>query len=260
LVRKFLHLLLLLIIFGFVLGVWRVSVPIVPARAALHVAPEGEIVDQLSGDPIERAIAQAQGLERAETLLWDLTDAIRGAAKDKRIAVMVLHLDYMSGAGQATLEELARAIDEFRASGKKVIAYGTAYLQDQYYLAAHADEVYLDPLGLVLIDGYESWRWFFKEARDKLGREMNVFRVGAYKSAAEIFTRTDISPEAREEPIQYLGALWKSYQEATTRARKLDGSALANYVAGMADAVTAARGQAAQVALQAGLITGIKTW
>src|SRR5690606_35993812 len=103
LVRKFLHLLLLLIIFGFVLGVWRVSVPIVPARAALHVAPEGEIVDQLSGDPIERAIAQAQGLERAETLLWDLTDAIRGAAKDKRIAVMVLHLDYMSGAGQATL-------------------------------------------------------------------------------------------------------------------------------------------------------------
>jgi protease-4 len=157
--RKFLHLILLLIIFGFILGAWRVSVPYVPQKAALVVAPEGDIVDQLSGNPIERAIAQAQGNQRAETLLWDLTEAIRAAAKDERIAVMVLDLDYTTGAGQATLEEVARALKDFRASGKKIIAYGTTYLQAQYYLAAQANEVYVDPQGQVLIEGSTRTCW-----------------------------------------------------------------------------------------------------
>jgi protease-4 len=257
--RKFLHLILLLIIFGFILGAWRVSVPFVPAKAALLVAPEGDIVDQLSGDPIERAISRAQGAERAETLLWDLTDAIRAAAKDERIAVMVLDLDYMTGAGQATLEEVSRALREFRASNKKIIAHGTTFLQPQYYLAAQANEVYLDPEGQVIIDGYSSYPWFYRDLLDKIGLDMNVFRVGSYKSAVEPYVRMDMSPEAREESLDFLGSLWGTYQKATTTARKIDGAAVANYVAAFPDAVAAARGDAADVALKAGLITGIKS-
>ena len=257
--RKFLHLVLLLIIFGFILGAWRVSVPYVPARAALVVAPEGDIVDQLSGDPFERAIAKAQGAERAETLVWDLNDAIRAAAKDERIALMVLDLDYMTGAGQATLEEVARALKDFRASGKKIIAHGTTYLQSQYYLAAQANEVYVDPQGQVIIEGYGSYPWFLKDLLDKVGLDMNVFRVGSYKSAVEPYIRMDMSPEAREESLDFLGSLWGTYQKATTGARKIDAAAVSNYVATFADAVAAARGDAANVALKAGLVTGVKS-
>ena len=257
--RKFLHLVFLLAIFGFVLGALRGPLPVIPEQAALVIAPEGEIGEQLSGDPIQRAIDQASGRGRTETLLWDLVDAIRGAAEDRRIKALVLDLQYFSGAGQPTLEELAAAIGEFRAAGKKVIAYGTDFLQDQYYIAAHADEIYLDPYGFVLIDGYERYRMFFKEALDKLGVEMNVFRVGEFKSAVEIYTRNDMSPEERQASLAYLNSLWSSYQNALAEARKLEPDAIASYVAALPQATAQARGDTARVALEAGLVTGIKS-
>jgi protease IV len=263
--RKFLHLLLLLVIFGFVIGGLSGSIPKVPSRAALVIAPEGQIVDQLSGDPIERAITQARGQGKNETLLWDLTDSIRAAAKDSRIPVMVIDTEFMSGAGQPTLEELARAIREFRASGKKVIAYGTAFDKAQYYVAAQADEIYVDPLGMVIIDGYEGYQYFLKDVLDKVGIDINVFRVGAYKSYVEQYSRKDMSPEAREEALVYLNSLWSSYQSAITNARKLKPDAITNYVNTFADQVAAARtggieqSGAAAVALKAGLVTGVKS-
>ncbi len=257
--RRFLHLLVLLVVFGFVIGALRGSVPNVPAKAALLLAPEGEIVEQSTGDPLERAVEEARGQGHAETLLWDLTDSIRAAAKDRRIAVVAIDLEKLEGAGQPTLEELARALHEFRAAGKKVIAYGNEMTQERYYLAAQADEIYLDPMGFVLIDGYARYRMFFKEALDKLGVDINVFRVGAYKSAVEEFTRTDMSPEDKQESNAYLGALWTTYQANITRARKLPADALRKYVDNLTKTVPAAGGNAAQVALEAGLVTGIKT-
>jgi protease-4 len=257
--RRFLHLVVLLVVFGFVVGALRGSVPTVPLKAALLVAPEGQIVEQESGDPLQRAVQQARGQGHAETLLWDLTDSIRAAAKDKRIPVLALDLEKLEGGGQPTLEELARALHEFRATGKKVIAYGDEMTQERYYLAAQADEIYLDPMGFVLIDGYARYRMFFKEALEKLGVDINVFRVGAYKSAVEEFTRTDMSPEDKQESNAYLGALWTSYQESVTRARKLPPDAVSKYVNTLAKTIPAAAGNAPQVALEAGLITGIKT-
>ena len=257
--RKFLHLLILLVLCGFVIGALHVSVPSVPPKAALVVAPEGQLVEQLSGDPLERAIEGARGQGRAETLLWDLTDSIRVAAKDKRIAVLAVDLEKFEGSGQPTLEELARAIREFRASGKKVVAYGTELTQAKYYVAAQADEIYLDPLGFVLIDGYDRYRMFFKQALDKLGVDINVFRVGAFKSAVEEYTRTDMSPEDRQESLAYLNVMWSSYQGAMTRARKLPADAIATYVGTLAKKVSGEGGNAAHVALEAGLVTGIKT-
>jgi len=257
--RKFLHLLVLLVIFGFVFGALHVSVPSVPSKAALLVAPEGRLVEQLTGDPLERAIQGARGQGRAETLLWDLTDSIREAAHDRRIVVLALDLEKFDGAGQPVMEELARAIREFRASGKKVIAYGTELTQDKYYIAAQADEVYVDPLGFVLIDGYDRYRMYLKQALDKLGVDINVFRVGAFKSAVEQYTRSDMSAEDKQESQAYLNAMWSSYQAAIARSRKLPADAVSGYVDSLAKQVSAAGGDAARVALDAHLVTGIRT-
>jgi len=257
--RKVLHLVLLLVIFAIVVGALRGAVPRIPSKAALLVAPQGELVEQLSGAPVERALQEARGEGHAETLLWDLTDSIHAAASDTRIPVLALDLEKFEGATQVTLEELANALREFRASGKKVIAYGTEFTQERYYLAAQADEVYLDPMGFVLLTGYDRYPTYLKGALDKLGVDINVFRVGAFKSAVEPFTRTGMSAEDREESRSYLNALWSSYQEAVTRALKLPSDALAQYVGSFAKSVPAAGGDAAQVALRAKLVTGVKS-
>jgi protease IV len=257
--RKALHLILLLVLFGVVFGVLRGSVPLVPSKAALVIAPDGPLVEQLSGNARARAVDEALGNGRPEALLWDLTDAIHAAASDKRIQVLVLDLDKLESANQPSLAELAASIREFRASGKKVIAYGVELTQERYYLAAQADEVYLDPMGFVLVQGYDRYRTYLKDALDKLGVDINVFRVGAFKSAVETYTRTSMSPEDREESRDYLTALWNTYQDEVTRARKLPPDALSKYVDSFMTTVPAARGDAAKVALSDGLVTGLKT-
>ena len=256
--RKVLHLILLLVVFAFLIALMHAGAPRVPTKAALLLQPEGELVEQLSGDPLERAVAQVQGDGHNETLLWDLVDSLHAAAGDARIQAVALDLEKFDGGTQPALEELATALREFRAAGKKVVAYGTELTQERYYLAAQADEVYLDPMGFVLIDGHDRYRIYFKDALDKLGVEINVFRVGAFKSAVEAYTRNNMSPEDREESRAYLGALWGSYQEAVSRARKLPADALAKYVDSLAKTVPAAGSDAAQVALKAGLVTGLK--
>src|SRR5580700_533081 len=257
--RRVLQLIFLLALVGVLIGLLRGNVPRVPGRAALLLAPEGQLVEQLSGEPVARAIQEARGDNRAETLLWDLTDSLQAAAADPRIQVVALDLEKFEGGTQPSLAELAAALREFRASGKKVIAYGTEMTQERYYLAAQADEIYLDPMGFVLIEGYDRYRTYLKDALDKLGIDINVFRVGAFKSAVETYTRTSMSAEDKEESRGYLSAMWSSYQAAVTRARKLPPDALAKYVEGLAKSVPAANGDAAQVALAAGLVTAVKT-
>ncbi|HVC31590.1 MAG TPA: S49 family peptidase, partial [Steroidobacteraceae bacterium] len=255
--RKILHLILLIAIFGAIVWAVSSSTPGVPDRAALVVAPQGRIVEQLSGDPVQRAIANAQGQARQETRLWDLVEAIRAAATDGRIRVLVLHLDQMQGAGLPELEELAGAIRRFRASGKPVIAYGTAYDQDQYYLAAQADRIYLDPTGYVMIEGYSRYPLYFKGLLQKIGVNVNVFRVGTYKSAVEIFTRNNMSKADRQQSQAYLDVLWSSYQKAVAAARRLPAGAIQSYVDSLPQTVSAANGNAAKVALQAKLVTAL---
>jgi protease IV len=255
--RKVLHLLLLIVIFGVIIWALSSSAPTVSGRTALLVQPEGQLVEQLSGDAVQRAVQNAQGEKRQETLLWDLVEAIRGAATDNRIRVLVLDLDKMEGAGQPELEELASAIGAFRASGKPVIAFGTTYDQDQYYLAAQADKVYLDPTGFVMIEGYSRYSLYFKGLLQKLGVDVNVFRVGTFKSAVEIFTRNDMSPADKQQSQAYLGVLWSTYQKAVTSARKLPAGAIESYVDSLPQTVGAANGDAAKVALQAGLVTAL---
>jgi protease-4 len=257
--RKFLHLLVLLTIFGFVVGALRTSIPHIADASALVLEPKGEIVEQLSGSPVDQALERVQGNAKNETLLWDLVDALKAAKKDQRIAAVVLDLNSMSGGGQPTLAEFTAAIKDFRSSGKKVVAHGTSFLQESYYVAAAADEIYLDPMGLVAIDGYERYRTYYKDLFEKLGVEMNLFRVGAYKSAAEVYVRTDMSPEDREESLAYLNGLWLSYRTAVAEARGLTPTDISDYVNNLVPAMLAAKGDAAKVALDAKLVTGLKS-
>jgi protease IV len=257
--RRTLHLVLLLLIFGFIIGALRGSLPHVPAKAALVIQPVGEIVEQRSGDPLQIAFNEARGERRTETLLWDLTESIRAAAKDPRIPTIVLQLDDFTGAGQPTLEEVAAAMREFRASGKKIIAHGTSFSQSQYYLAAQADEIYLDPLGEVLIEGYERYRMYYKGLLDKLAVDVHLFRVGEFKSAAEDLVRTGMSEEDRQEAKAYLDALWTAYKAAVGKARDLSPDVIEQYANGYIDAMRTNAGDTARVALEAGLVTGIKT-
>jgi protease-4 len=257
--RRFLHLLILLAIAGLLIGTLRQVTPRVPDKAALVLRPSGDLVEQLSGDPLARAFNQAQGERQPQTLLWDLTVAIRAAAGDPRIAVLLIDTDDMDSAGQVKLEELASAIDEFRRSGKKIISFGTYFLQNQYYLAAQADEVYLDPFGFVLIDGFSRYRMYYKDALDKLSVDMHLFRAGKFKSAEEVFTRHDMSPEDREESQAYLQSLWRGYRQSVATARNLKPEAIAQYTDSYVAAVAAAGGDTAKVAKDSGLVTGLKT-
>ena len=109
---------------------------------------------------------------------------------------MALDLDIFSGGGQATLSAVGEALDAVRKAGKPVLAYATAYDDDSYLLAAHASEVWLNPMGGVLVTGPGGANLYMKGLLDKLGVTANVYKAGTYKAAVEPFTRTDMSPEA----------------------------------------------------------------
>jgi len=256
--RKVLHLVLLLLIFAIIGALFSRPIPFVPEHAALVIAPEGPVVEQFTGDPVERAVAESLRRGPRETRLRDLVDAITAAKDDGRISALYLDLGGMSGGGLAKLEEVARAVDEFRKSGKPVIAYGDFYDQPQYYLAAHADEVYLDPQGVVYVDGYANYGLFVKDALDKLQVDWNVFRVGEYKSAVEMFTRNDMSPAEREESLAWLGSVWGTYKAATAKARELKPEALQSYADEAVPALRKTGGDLAKMALDAGLVTGLE--
>jgi protease-4 len=258
-IRRVLHLVLLLVIFGFLLAALHTSIPTVPRSAALVLAPEGELVEQLASDPVRRAFGQASGGPAPETLLKDVIDAIQLAKSDARIKLIVLQLGNLGPSGLSKLQEVGSALREFRAAGKRVVAAADSMDQTQYYLAAQAGEVYLDPLGLVYVDGFSYYRMFLKDAIDKLGVDVNVFRAGTFKSYTDQFSRSDMAPSEREESSVWLDALWKAYAQDVARARSLQPNALNEYIADEPAALAAVNGDAAKLALQRGLVTSLKS-
>ena len=258
-IRKVLHLALMLVIFGFVLAALHTSIPAVPRSAALVISPQGEVVEQLSGDSVRRAFGEASGGPDPETLLRDVTDAITAAKTDSRIKLIVLELDEMDTAGLSKLQEIGAALRDFRASGKRVIALGDSFSQVQYYLAAQAGEVYLDPMGEVSVHGFSYYRMYYKDAIDKLEVDSNVFKAGTYKSYTDQFSRSDMAPSEREETSLWLESLWNAYTQDVTRARSLPATALKDYIAAQPGSVQAVGGDLAKMALQRGLVTALKS-
>ena len=258
-IRRVLHLILLLVIFGFILAALHTSIPVVPRSAALVIAPEGELVEQLSSDPVRRAFGQASGGPAPETLLRDVTDAIAAAKSDARIKLIVLDLGLLDSSGLSKLQEIGAALRDFRAGGKRVVVAADSLDQTQYYLAAQAGEVYLDPMGLVYLDGFSYYRMFLKDAIDKLDVDVNVFRAGTYKSYTDQFSRSDMAPSERDETSVWLDALWNAYSQDVTRARSLPAGALKDFIADEPAALAAVSGDAAKLALQRGLVTALKS-
>ena len=258
-VRKVLHLALLLVIFGFLLAALHTSNPVIPRSAALVIAPEGEIVEQLAIDPVRRAVGEASGTTASETLLKDVIDAIAAAKTDSRIKLIVLDLDSMGGAGLSKLQEIGAALRDFRASGKRVIAAADSLDQTQYYLAAQAGEVFLDPMGEVYLDGFAYYRMYYKEGIDKLGIDFNIFRAGTFKSYTDEYSRSDMAPSDREESSVWLQVMWNAYTQDVTRARSLPANAIADYIASQPASLQAVNGDMAKMALQRGLVTALKS-
>jgi protease-4 len=257
--RKVLHLVLLLIIFGALLAVSHTTLPIIPGSAALELAPLGRIVEEETGDSLDRALADITGEDEQETRLRDLIDVVDHARDDERIRALVLDLDGLDRAGLPALQDLARSIRWFRESGKKVYAHGLMFTQRQYYLAAQADEVYLDPFGFVLLDGYAYYRSYLRGAVDKLSVDVNVFKIGSHKSGPDTWTRSDMSREDREDARVWVGALWDSYKADVAAARDLEPALIQAYSDEAAAGVQATGGDLAQYALARGLVDGLKT-
>jgi protease-4 len=231
--------------------------PKVPAGAALVLNPRGTIVEELASvDPVERLVSRSTGTSAvtSETLLRDLVDALRLAKDDARIKAVYLDTNDMAGAGFTKLRDLRAALADFKKSGKKVIAYGDDYLQPQYYLAAQADEVYLHPEGMVLLEGFGRQRNYYKEGLDRFGIEMHVFRVGEYKSAVEPYLRDDMSQEAREMSLDTYGDLWRGWLADVAEARKITPADISAGIEALPDRLRAAGGDMATLAKQAKLV------
>ena len=191
--RKILHLLVLLFIFSIIINALSSSTPTVPGSAALVIRPVGRLVDQLAGDPFDRALAELMGDAEPQTLVQDVIDGLEFAKDDDRITSVVLDLSAMPGGGLSKLKRIGDAIDRFQESGKPVIAKADYFGQGSYYLASRADEIYMHPDGILLMYGFSAYLNYYKDALDKLRIDWNVFRVGTYKSAIEPYSRNDMS-------------------------------------------------------------------
>lgn len=257
--RKVLHLILLLVMFGILLAASQSEIPYVPDKSALVLSPNGRIVEELSGDPLDRAFSRATGDDGHQARARDLIDVVDQARDDDRIQALVLELDGLDGAGLPILQDLAQSIRWFRESGKKVYAYGESFSQRQYFLAAHADEVYLDPMGYVLLEGYGYYRTYFRGTLDKLAVDVNVFKAGTHKSAPDEWTRADMSAEDRENAEVWVSALWEGYKADVAKARKLEPGLIQAYADEAADGIRSTGGDLAQYALARGLVDGLKT-
>lgn len=252
--RRILHLILLLAIFAVLLA-GAVGQPMaVPASAALVINPTGALVEQLEGSPLDRALADINNQAPPQTLLREVTDSLDRAAEDDRIKAVVLDLDGLQGGGLAKLQTIGEKIQKVRDAGKKVIAIGGGYTRDQYYLASRADEVIMHELGLVYLEGYEYYRTFFRSALEKLQVDLNVFRVGEFKSFVEPYIRDDMSAEDREASQVWLSGLWAAWERDVTASRKLKPGALQSYADDLASRLEAEKGDAARAALAAGLV------
>ena len=252
--RRILHLILLIGLFAILLA-GSVGQPVsVPSSAALVINPTGMLVDQLEGSPLDRALADLNNQAPPQTLLREVTDSLDHAASDRRITAVVLDLDGLEGGGLAKLQAIADSVQKVRGAGKKVIAIGSGYTRDQYYLASRADEVLMHELGMVYLEGYEYYRTFFRGALEKLQVDLNVFRVGEFKSFVEPYIRDDMSAEDKEASGAWLGGLWATWQQDVTAARKLKPGAVQAYADELAGRIEAEKGNAARAAVSAGLV------
>lgn len=220
---------------------------------------KGEIVEQYSGSPGDVALAKALGDEVPETQLRDILKVLDEAGKDPNISQILLSLNSYGGAGISTLREVGRALDAFRKTGKKVIAHGDYLEQGAYYLASHADEIYIHPDGMALLEGLGRYRNYYRTALEKLGLQMHVFRVGKFKSAVEPYLLDGPSDAAREADRFWLEDVWTVFLDDIASARGLETANLRAMIDELPQKIGAVNGDMAQLAVDEKLVDGLKT-
>ncbi len=197
----------------------------IPQESALTLDLRGNIVIQkVAISPLDEFLEEAleQSNDNPEVLLQDVIYTIENAQQDNRIKALVLNLQGLGSAGLDKLQQIGDAIDRFKASGKPVYAIGDYFTQNQYYLASRANHVYLNPEGFMMLEGYNRYRLYFKEALAKLKVSTHIFRVGTYKSAIEPYIRDDMSEAAKESNLAWLTSLWNVYKADVAKARNIE--------------------------------------
>lgn len=220
-------------------------------EGALLLALDGVVVEERAAiDPFAVLLSGQRPI--TEFQARDLVHAIDEAAGDKRIKTIVLDLTRFLGGGQVHLREIGEALERAKRAEKPVLAYAVGYGDDAMLLAAHASEVWVDPLGGAVVAGPGGSRLYFGQLLEKLQVNARVYKVGEYKSAVEPFQRSDMSPEARENYEALYGALWSEWQATVAKARpRLQ---LARVTQQPVAWVQASSGDLATAALAAGLV------
>ncbi|MEO6717200.1 MAG: signal peptide peptidase SppA [Novosphingobium sp.] len=221
---------------------------------ALLLKLDGAVVEEPQLiDPIGRLMSSQ--IPNAEYRARDIVMALRSAARDDRIKLVVLDLARFTGGGQVHMQEIGQALDLVRAAQKPVLTYATLYADDALLLAAHSSEVWVDPLGGAFVAGPGGKHMYYGKLLERLKVDAHVFRVGTFKSAVEPYIRNDMSPEAREAGSALYGALFDAWKADVAKARPKAN--LAQVIADPAGWLKASGGDGAQAAVAAGLVDKI---
>lgn len=245
-IKDGLVLLAMLLFFGIILAALSSRPnPAAVTEGALLVKLDGVIVEEPENiDPIATLLGGQAPLKQFRER--DVIRAIDTAAEDDRIKVIALDLDRFMGGGQVSLEQIGEAIGRAKAKGKPVYSFATFYSDSAYLLAAHASEIWIDPMGGAAFTGPGGSRLYYKDFLDRFKVTAHVYRVGTYKSAVEPYLRSDQSPEAKQALLAVYQPIWANWQANVKKARpKAD---LASYIADPGAAVTAANGDLVKLA------------
>ncbi|WP_163937236.1 signal peptide peptidase SppA [Paraferrimonas sp. SM1919] len=221
---------------------------VIPDNAALIINISGNLVEQKQYQaPIDKI---TQDDKPSETLVSEVVDAINHAAEDDNIPLLIISADMMLGASIDKLNTIGQSINQFKAMGKKVYAYGSWFSQSSYYLASFADEIIMNPMGAIGLEGFSRYRMYYKDALDKLKVNAHVFKVGTYKSAIEPYIRNNMSDAAKEANQAWLDQLWQQYLTHIRQQRQLTDEQLPFAEEALLTALSNANGDNAKMALQ----------
>ncbi|HSQ71010.1 MAG TPA: signal peptide peptidase SppA, partial [Rubrivivax sp.] len=257
--RALLNLLLLTLVIA---GVWaaiKSGPPSIAPATALVLDIAGPVVEQRSGSLRDGALGQLGGQDGSATRLRDVVAVLDAAAKDAKVKHALLMLDDLAGGGLPALREIAAAIDRFKAAGKPVYAWGSSFDQRQYFLAAHATEIWLHPMGMVHIEGYGRYRSYYKDLLDRVGVTAHVLRVGKFKSFGETYSANAPSPEALESETALYTSLWQSWTGSVEKTRQLPAGSIAQAIESLPDSLQTAGGNPARWALERRWVDALKT-
>jgi len=242
-----LALLLLLLFFALLYALLSAGPnPGVVRDGALLLKLDGVISEQPAEiDPITALTAGAASM--GEIRQRDVVRALKLAETDKRIKAIVLDMDRFVGGGQASLSAVGDSLDAVKKAGKPVYAFATAYTDDSYQLAAHATQIWMDPLGGAILTGPGGTQPYYKGLLDQLGIKANIYRVGTYKSAVEPYMRSDQSPESKAALKAVYDEIWGQWKADVMKARPQ--AQFANLLTDPAGSVEGAKGNLSALAL-----------